>query len=131
MNAKDEFLSHIGNRKVKCALILIDEIKENQRFLISSCAHTPINEIYALLTTGWDNEDWVQFLDLIDVEYDNGHGSQYLRGTIWYEDGTWSQRREYDGKEWFEYCVCPVIPEELNRIDKIREKKLNNFFNSK
>ena len=32
-------------------------------------------------------------------------------GTIWYTDGTWSDREEYDGDEWWEHRVCPEIPD--------------------
>ena len=53
------------------------------------------------------------FLDQIDFEYDNGFGCQELFGTIWYEDGTWSSRGEYDGSEWWEYNSCPKIPKEF------------------
>lgn len=51
MNAKNEFLKHIGNRKVLCATISD-----------------------AKLGTAWDKEEWFEFLKLIDVEYDNGYG---------------------------------------------------------
>jgi len=47
---------------------------------------------------------------LLDVEYDNGFGSQELFGTIWYADGTWSSREEYDGSEYWGYHKCPELP---------------------
>lgn len=28
-------------------------------------------------------------------------------GFIWYADGSWSERDEYDGREWWEYQYCP------------------------
>ena len=41
-----------------------------------------------------------------------------LSGTIWYVDGTWSDRDTYDGSAWWEHRVCPPIDESL--ADKIR-----------
>ena len=48
-------------------------------------------------------------LPLLDFEYDSGYGGQYLHGYIWYKDGTWSERREYDGLEWWEHKERPPI----------------------
>jgi len=28
-------------------------------------------------------------------------------------DGTWTERREYDGSEWWKYMKTPEIPEKL------------------
>lgn len=41
------------------------------------------------------------------TEFDPGWGVQELHGYIWYNDGTWSSRAEYDGSEWWEHNVCP------------------------
>jgi hypothetical protein len=49
-------------------------------------------------------------LPLLNFDYDSGFGIQELYGTIWFYDGTWAERREYDGSEWWEYFVCPPIP---------------------
>lgn len=51
-----------------------------------------------------------EVLPNLDFNYDNGYGGQMLYGNIWYTDGTWSTRREYDGSEWWEYCKCPTCP---------------------
>jgi len=112
-NAKQEFLRHIENRKILCATIGSKRI------------HSDENQ--CLLTTGWSDEDWNIFLANLDFEYDSGYGGQLLFGTIWYEDGTWSDRGEYDGSEWWEWHTCPPIPDNLNRIDKVRDKKLNQI----
>jgi len=114
-NAKYEFLSHISNREVLCAQIQKGEdYGDDTNFEFN-------------LTTGWTKEDWDQFLSDLDFEYDSGYGGQNLFGTIWYVDGTWSDRGEYDGSEWYEYHICPQIPKELDRLDKVREKKLNQI----
>jgi hypothetical protein len=52
-----------------------------------------------------------EVLPLLDFNYDSGFGGQELFGTVWYLDGTWSDRREYDGSEWWEHQVCPPLPQ--------------------
>lgn len=111
MNAKEEFIKHIGSRSVLCA-----QIQSGDDYSV----------VYNL-TTGFDEEDWNKFLSDIDFEYDCGYGGQNLFGTIWYADGTWSDRGEYDGSEWWNYNQCPNIPTELDRKDKVREQKLNQI----
>ena len=71
------------------------------------------------------------FRNLIDInkDYDAGYGSQELYGTIWYKDGTWSTRGEYDGSEWWDYHCVPEIPVKLNRIDKVRDIKIDKILN--
>jgi len=51
-----------------------------------------------------------QVLPRLNFFYNNGYGYQELRGTIWYTDGTWSDRGEYDGSEWWQHHVCPPLP---------------------
>jgi len=48
------------------------------------------------------------FCSVLNIEYDSGYGSQELDGYIWYADGTWSDRGEYDGSEWWQHQVCPA-----------------------
>lgn len=108
MNAKTEFLNHIGNIKVLCV-----------RIRVNKCEY--------FLTTGYTKEEWNKFLTDIDLEYDSGYGGQELYGTIWFTNGFWSTRGEYDGSEWWYYHEVPEIPEDLNRIDKVRDSKLNDM----
>jgi hypothetical protein len=110
INAKEEFVRHTKSKVIKCAYIELDY--EDERFS---------------LTTGYTEDEYNQFLSDIDREYNNGYGGQELDGMIWYEDGTWTTRGEYDGSEWYEYHEVPDIPDFLNRIDKVREKKLNEL----
>ena len=108
MNAKEEFLIHTNRKKIKCAIIEygVDNF---------------------ILTTGHDQNDRKDFLEQLNFEYDNGYGTQHLFGTIWYEDGTWSSRGEYDGSEWWEYNYCPEIPKRAIRKDKERKQKLKKI----
>jgi len=114
MNARQEFIKHIGTRKVLCAKIQHGDGYDDDSKVFN-------------LTTGSTEEDHTQFLNDIDFEYDSGYGGQRLFGTIWYEDGTWSERGEYDGSEWWEHRERPQIPKELDRKDKVREQKLNQI----
>jgi hypothetical protein len=123
-NAKQEFLSHIGHsgvqvqREVLCAIIQKgDDYGDDDEII----------ERTFTLTTGYSKEDWSDFLNKLDFMYDSGYGGQELFGTIWYTDGTWSERGEYDGSEWWNYQKCPDIPENVRRIDKEREQKLNKI----
>ena len=102
-NAKMEFLAHFLNTtsKVKAAVISNYEDFDYHK------AKT------AILKVDHSVEDFKNFLDKIDFEYDNGFGCQELFGTIWYEDGTWSSRGEYDGSEWWEYNFVPEMPDQL------------------
>ena len=65
------------------------------------------------LRSGFSDVDFAEFLSGIDFTYDDGYGSQELFGFIWYKDGTFSQRGEHDGSEWWDYIFTPEIPEEL------------------
>jgi len=98
MNAKKEFLEHIGNRTVKCAEIVIHT---------DDYGSEP--DMVANLLPEYTQEDFKQFIEKLDIDYHNGYGSQELYGTIWYTDGTWSTRWEYDGSEGWEYHKCPEI----------------------
>lgn len=105
-NCKDEFLEHTKNRRVKCALIsqgewLFDEDEKPK-------SHT--------LRIGYSDSDYKIFLAELNFTYDSGYGEQDVFGNIWYEDGTWSERGEYDGSEWWEHKTAPEIPSTLNAV---------------
>jgi hypothetical protein len=93
INAKDEFIEHVQGREVLCAIVAV------------------ATTVY--LKIGYTQSDYEEFLSQLDFRYDNGYGTQQLYGKIWYKDGTWSSRDEYDGSEWWEHHVMPAIPEEL------------------
>lgn len=113
MNAKSEFIQNTNGLKILCCQINVETNNGEN--------------IEAKLTTGWCQEEYDEFIKSIDVEYDSGYGGQRLFGTIWFTDGTWFDRGEYDGSEWWHYNICPIIPEGLNRIDKVRDKILDDI----
>ena len=96
INASEEFTDHIKEREILCARITFDDDR------------APVE-----LAQGYTRSDFVHFIRMLMFDYDDGYGGQYLYGTIWYTDGTWSDRREYDGSEWWEYQRCPIIPQHL------------------
>lgn len=54
-------------------------------------------------------QDERSFLEtLASIDYDNGYGGQELFGTIVFKDGTWLERGEYDGSEWWERRELPT-----------------------
>lgn len=91
MNAREELTKHVADREVKYVYITHGGPYNDDRTTIRGTLP--------------------EVLPLLDFEYDNGYGGQELFGNIWYTDGTWSERGEYDGSEWWEHKVCPAIPE--------------------
>jgi hypothetical protein len=119
MNALKEFIEHIDTSEVLCS-----EIKYNDYNYMKS---ELVNSSHIILTTGYSKEDMDDFLSKLNFEYDDGYGSQKLFGTIWFKDGTWSTRGEYDGSEWWEHHKCPNIPLYIISIEKERHQKLNEL----
>lgn len=101
MNAKEEFINLVRDKKVLCGKITIIDMWE----------HTV--KVDTTLKVNHSSEDYEKFLNDIDVEYDNGYGGQELYGTIWFTDGTWATRSEYDGSESWDLHDRPDPPEEL------------------
>ena len=86
INAKQELLKHIGDSTVKYVQIDLDYGKKHIEGTLE------------------------QVLPQLDFDYHSGYGSQELFGTIWYMDGTWSEREEYDGSEWWQHFSRPDCP---------------------
>ena len=101
-NAKTELLNTLENKpRVKCAKLITGyEWDEDDQTLY-------------LLKVGYTEKELEDFLKSIDFDYDNGFGEQNLFGTLWFEDGTWLSRGEYDGSEWWEYNIVPELPSEI------------------
>ena len=65
------------------------------------------------LQVNYSREDLEEFLKKLDFRYDSGFGGQELFGTVWFQDGSWLERGEYDGSEWWAFKETPEIPKEL------------------
>lgn len=100
-NAAREFIEHIADRKVKCALIHDDADRYGG----------DVKQV--ILPVGHSEDDFNRFISQLNFNYDSGYGGQSLFGTIWYMDGSWSDRGEYDGSEWWNHQSVPEIPEEV------------------
>lgn len=71
------------------------------------------------ISTNYTPHDLIIFFNKLDFYYNNGFGSQYIFGTVWLDDGTWLERGECDGSEWWNHCFCPSIPKFLTGdVDK-------------
>lgn len=89
-NARDELLNFLaGKPPVICLSFARD------------CNYSPGPE-----TTGTLDE----VLPHLDFDYCSGFGSQELFGTIWFADGSWADRGEYDGSEWWQHQSRPDLP---------------------
>ena len=48
-----------------------------------------------------------EVLPLLGFVYNDSYTEQELYGYIWYTDGSWSDRGEWDGAEWWQHHTCP------------------------
>lgn len=104
MNAKKEFLEFVKDKDgVLCAQL-------EDVYFASAVKGTKWS-----LPKNYSDKQLKQFLREIDFEYDRGYGSEELGGIIWFKDGTYADRGEYDGSEWWEYRKTPPIPKELEQ----------------
>ena len=100
-NAKEEIIKHINDRKV--IYVAIENVSMEIDIDIDNGGVTEnIKNIKGTIE---------EVLPLLDFQYDNGFGYQEVYGTIWYADGTWSERESYDGKEWWVHRVRPELPD--------------------
>ena len=93
INAKSEFLKETKERDILCAKL-------------------EANDFIYTLPIGYTSIEFENFLSAINFEYHNGYGSYSTQGFIWYTNGTWSERIDYDGKGEWNYQTCPDIPDE-------------------
>jgi hypothetical protein len=100
-NAKQEFSNMVRDNVVLCASISYRDCWEHE---IGSEHILPVK---------YTEEQYNTFVESLDFNYDSGFGGQELFGTVWFKDGTWADRGEYDGSEWWEYHVCPIVPKSL------------------
>ena len=111
MNAAEELLQALSDfskevSDIKCLWIgngeYIDRAHQTRGF------HNHIK-----LRVGWSEQDIQKLWHDLDFEYDDGYGDQELYGIVWFNDGSWLERGEYDGSEWWAYRTTPLIPDKL------------------
>ena len=101
-NAKEEFLHMVKNETVLCAEISYQDCWEHES---PGSQHT--------LKKGYTKAEYDAFLSKLDFEYHDGYGAQYVFGYVWLTNGVWMDRGEYDGSEWWQHHICPVVPKSL------------------
>ena len=93
---------------------IIEHTTQREQGQLVKCIELNLNGQYYYLKEGYTVIDFGVFINTTNkLEYDNGYGGQELFGIIWYVDGTWSERGEYDGSEWWRHQSCPVVPDYL------------------
>ena len=95
ISAKQEIIEHIGGRDVELIRIVFGH------------SYGPKGQLFI-------NGSLDELLEKLDFDYDDGYGGQNLMGYIWYTDGSWSQRGEYDGSEWWEHMERPDLDIAIN-----------------
>jgi hypothetical protein len=102
-NAKQELLDTMGLNiaDLRCATITYNPFYDE----------TPPKKM--VLKEGYTQADLDEFISKLDFEYDGGYGSQELFGMVWFNNGYWMDRYEYDGAERWDWHKYPSIPNEL------------------
>ena len=116
VNAKTELLEMLKGIKkdkkdIKCAYIEYCKINFEKR----GDKDISIDKKESVLKINFTEEEYDNFLKEIDFNYDNGYGGQELFGFVWFNDGNWLERGEYEGSEWWEYKSCPQINQKCLR----------------
>lgn len=64
---------------------------------------------------------WEEFGALARVRYDNGFGSSQVATdlVIVFKDGSWLERGEYDGSEWWQFKKTPKLQEHPKKIESL------------
>ena len=95
------------------------------------CAYTENVGLYSYQTPShnslplaYTEEQYAKFMLELDFTYNNGFGGKQLDGQIWFKDGTWADRGEYDGSGWWQYHKCPQVPIFLYPFDTVTEEEL-------
>lgn len=125
--ALNELLDDIENSKhstldVKCAIIGLsfdfpyvdtpEYIASNPKKLLED---EPMFDKIITLRENWSNDEWLMFLEGLRFNYNDGFGSQHLFGVVWFKDGSWLEREEYDGSEGWILKRTPDIPKLLQK----------------
>ena len=97
---------------LKCATVIL-EAESDYDFSEEPELVPQAADIVAELRVGFSEEEEEAFFDTLNVRYDSGYGGQVLFGTLWFTDGTWADRGEYDGSEWWSLKEITVIPKHL------------------
>lgn len=85
---------------------LLEETREE----IASNKHTLAQVAWVGSRSGKYAISWEAFEEIANIEYDSGYGGQKVANdlVVVFTDGSWLERSEYDGSEWWSYCKTPM-----------------------
>ena len=71
--------------------------------------------------------NWDKFKKIGNIEYDAGYGLQEIDSEliVYFTDGSWLERVEYDGSEWWRH-ISPLkysMDEEYKDFDSVESKR--------
>lgn len=112
-NARDEVIEFLRRYEVDGRELMCADIRYDPEFWGNAGKHFRLSTPHL----PYHREEWLKSLDFT---YDSGYGAQKLYGILWFSDGTWASRGEYDGKEWWEFLKVPEIPKELQSVSGIQ-----------
>lgn len=107
-NAGKELFAHVKDSNIAWASLSIGKYRPSRDMV----------PIKVVLRANYDSEQFDAFRKAMDFDYDNGYGSQEIDGQVMLCDGTWLERREYDGSEWWAHCYPPSIPDECKPVEE-------------
>ena len=87
--------------------LTIDEVYEKVEWLrISIDDYEEPTKIE--LPPGYEKYQLDSAMKSMDFAYDEGYGGQLVTGCVKFRDGSWLERCEYDGSEWWEHRSVPT-----------------------
>lgn len=113
-NCANEILKHVNElhskfgARIKCIDIYTDF--RIHRWNLEDDEKKEFEDKKFSLTEGHALDEALVFFKNLNFYYDSGYGTQELYGTIWFTDGTYSEREEYDGNEGWAHRRAPSIP---------------------
>jgi hypothetical protein len=99
-------------------LNLLNETKED----MAKAGYTPEQIVFIGSQRSGHCCTWAEFELLANFEYDAGYGGSEIPEDliIVFSDGSWMERGEYDGSEWWEFRHPFVMPAETEPINRIK-----------
>lgn len=87
-NAQEELLEKVNKSEILCATVEYEAMEAT--------------------LSSFDNEEALEaFLEKLDFNYNASYGEQFVYGFVVLKDGSWLEREEYDGSEWWSLRVKP------------------------
>jgi hypothetical protein len=76
--------------------------------------YTDSNNINVVFILDQEHKSLDELISPLDYNYDCSYGHQYVHGMVWFTNGIWASRSEYDGSEYWtikKYPNLPVVPD--------------------